>query len=506
MQRDIVQSAAASAVFVANVFFQWTTAGYFTGDVAQMPLLHLWSLSVEEQFYLAWPALLIALLRFRVRLLPVLATLVLASFLLTTWLMRGHPSAAFYQMPARFWELAAGGMVSAMPARRLPTWTAWAGVALVVAACLVPMAQFPGWGALPAVAGSVLLIAALHGGAGNSLLASGPFVGIGLISYSLYLWHWPLLALDRILRVGVAPLDVRLALVGSAFLLAFISYRYIETPLRRSWSSPRKTLAIGLAVMALLFGTTLTWLHETPALSVANVVFTPQCHPYVEGQMPQMQRPTCLGKESKVVIWGDSFAHSWTQMALTIAEKQHMPATTFALDGCPPLLGADLALRSPNEASDCRNWNDRAVAYMRTHGADTVIITGYWQKFVASSSGAEIGHALARSVQEISPYVRKIVVIAPTPILPDEPVKCAALGSDCAVSRQAFMVEAAPVWAAIRQLEYDKKVVVVDPANWLCGPVFCPGIRNGIALYDDRAHVSRNAVAAYSKLMVKDWK
>lgn len=242
-------SAGAALVFGANVFFQFTSGGYFDGRAEEMPLLHLWSLSVEEQFYFLWPALLILVLRYKPRqLLPILVGLGLASFACAEVLMRVDPSAAFYQMPARFWELAAGGIIAVLPVRALPRYTIHAGILLTLAACVWPLGHFPGIGALPAVAGAATVIAAVHGGATNGFLRSRAMVGVGLISYSLYLWHWPLLAFYRATSIGEGNTQTRLMLCGAAVLLAIASYRYIEQPFRRLRTPKGRTIAAGAAV------------------------------------------------------------------------------------------------------------------------------------------------------------------------------------------------------------------------------------------------------------------
>jgi peptidoglycan/LPS O-acetylase OafA/YrhL len=487
-RQGVIESAAAASLFGANVYFHLATSGYFTGDAGQLPLLHLWSLSVEEQFYLLWPALLMLGAGRRT-----FAMIAVASFALCEWLLIGHLSAAFYEMPARAWEMATGALIAASRPRALPRWAPWAGLCAVLAACVVPLPHFPGAGALPAVAGAALVLWAIHGGATSALLASRPFVGLGLISYSLYLWHWPLLAIDRLLRVGPSPWGTRAGIVALSGLLAFASYRYIETPLRKPWATSRRTVAAGFTVMAALACGAWAWRVPEPVKAPVVVI---RCIPFAENGS-RVQRPSCFGKERKVVLWGDSYAHAWTPLAEAVGERLHVPVTTWALDGCPPIVGVKRGLRSEGEAEACRAWNARALTYLQTNGADTLVLAARWQKFLPAGD-------LAATLKAVAPHVRRILIVGPTPTLTDEPTKCQALGSDCAVQRADFDANAAAAWATLRPLEA-ANVRIVDPAGWLCGPETCPGIRDGQALYSDTIHVSNAAAKTYGAQVAGVW-
>lgn len=217
------ESALAASVFGANFYFQNAP------DEGLRPLAHLWSLSVEEQFYMAWPLLLLASMRGG-RAVWCVALLTFAGLLLAQDFVNVDRRAAFYQMPARFWELSAGALIVFLP--RLRAWPR-VGLALVAVALTWRLRDFPGLGAMPAVLGSALLLHAVHTGAplgmvGN-LLRSRPMAWTGLISYSLYLWHWPLLAYDNL---APSHWPVRLGLVALAFVMAWASYRFVETRFR----------------------------------------------------------------------------------------------------------------------------------------------------------------------------------------------------------------------------------------------------------------------------------
>ena len=253
--KQVFQSAAASLVFGANFFFQLTTGDYFDSPASQMPLLHLWSLGVEEQFYLLWPLVLTWIMRTR-RPRQVVLVIAVASLVLAQLLIAWRQEWAFFQMPPRLWELAAGGLLAMGPRRVMQAWVPTLGLIVSIAACLYPLPQFPGIGALPAVVGAAMVCAAAHGG-GNlgpvgCILRSRPVVDIGLISYSLYLWHWPLLAFYRATSVGETSLHARLLLCAAAFPLAIASYRYIEQPFRRMRFDKACTVAFGATASIML--------------------------------------------------------------------------------------------------------------------------------------------------------------------------------------------------------------------------------------------------------------
>jgi peptidoglycan/LPS O-acetylase OafA/YrhL len=507
-------SALATAMFAANLFFQHTTGGYFDGPSDALPLLHMWSLGVEEQFYLVWPALMILALRWRPQQLRRdLACLALVSFLLAEHLIGSDPNRAFYSMPGRFWELAVGGLIATLPARRLPAWIGWAGLALLAAACLWPMSHFPGYGALPAVAAAGLVVAAVHGGATNRLLASPPLVGLGLISYSLYLWHWPLLAYYRATSIGQGSPAVRAELCAAAVLLAIVSYRYIEQPWRRAPLRRPLLLAgtavalLSLSACAVVYVSNLAAPAPAPVFResrLANFAESDRapnyagCHRY-QGDSPGPECRTGHGP-LKVAIWGDSFALTWEPLAWRLAAGSG--AIAYSMDGCPPLLGFDF-VDNPNPACVARN----SALPAALAGTDVVIITAYWQRYAPSRAPAtrnrqlnEIRTGLARTLAAITPSARQVLLIAPTPVMLDSVPHCLRLGAECGITRAQHE---AGVRALRQVLESEVRrfpnARLVDPSAFLCSDSSCPAVRDGVALYLDEAHATFTTARAFAE-------
>jgi peptidoglycan/LPS O-acetylase OafA/YrhL len=227
---------AGGAGFVANLVF-WREAGYFDTAAELKPLLHLWSLGVEEQYYLVWPLLLFLFRKEPRRMLAMMALLAVLSFGANLWLTAWRPSAAFYLPVTRFWELLAGGLLACFAARRLPYANLQAGLgALLLAAGLFLLSaerSFPGWWALLPVAGTALLVSAGPAAWINRrLLANRAAVYLGLISYPLYLWHWPLLSYARIVQGGEPPASHRAWLLAASVVLSVLTYELVEKKIR----------------------------------------------------------------------------------------------------------------------------------------------------------------------------------------------------------------------------------------------------------------------------------
>jgi peptidoglycan/LPS O-acetylase OafA/YrhL len=281
--RQLGKHIAGGAGFVAN-YVLWGESGYFDNAAATKPLLHLWSLGVEEQFYIVWPALLWLACRRGLNLLSLTVVLGLASFLLNLALVHLDPVRDFYAPQTRFWQLLAGSALAALTLRQqavLGRWRgpldAWLGrviyarapapdgsvlrdtqallgAALIVAGlvCLSQKDAFPGWWAVLPTLGAVLVIAAGSQAWFNRVaLANRLLVWVGLISFPLYLWHWPLLVLLRIAERAPPTVPQRVAAVAAAVVLAWLSYRWVERPIRSGRRHRGKTLLLLVSMAAL---------------------------------------------------------------------------------------------------------------------------------------------------------------------------------------------------------------------------------------------------------------
>lgn len=267
-----------ATIALANLFFSRTTGGYFDSVSDEMPLLHTWSLSVEEQFYFVWPLLLVLLFKVRSKRLDSLALKVLfgvsvISLALSQWFIHtGKAQYSFYYMPLRSWELAAGGMIAFLlpmlhhraPGKKVIEAGSWIGLLLVVLPMSLYSAQtpFPGFTAIPPVLGASLLIilgSFSYKSLVSRFLSFKPFAFIGLLSYGMYLWHWPLLAIAKIDQLGEIPtLPVRWGSLVLSTALAYVSLRLVERPFQQAKlvknAAPWKILMCGIASMVAICG------------------------------------------------------------------------------------------------------------------------------------------------------------------------------------------------------------------------------------------------------------
>ncbi|NBV22704.1 MAG: acyltransferase [Proteobacteria bacterium] len=330
------RSLVAQALLLSNAFF-YRQAGYFAAGSDAKPLLHTWSLAVEEQFYLVYPLLLVALVWWkRSSGLKAVGVLAAGSFGLSVVGTYTHAWATFFLLPTRAWELMAGGLLAmANQQNLLGCWRkealGWIGTALIIGPVLLysETTRFPGLAAVPPCLGAILLISSSERGfsMAGRLLASRPLVLIGLISSSLYLWHWPLLVFSRYSLAGDLSLTTRISLLVASIGLALLSWKFVETPFRRRLVIRQRS---GVFVFA---GVSLGLLVVGGWLIVHNSGFPARIAPVIlryvdygthraflndisldqalDGRFAQFGEPDSA-KPVHVIIWGDSQAMAAT--------------------------------------------------------------------------------------------------------------------------------------------------------------------------------------------------
>jgi peptidoglycan/LPS O-acetylase OafA/YrhL len=418
---SFAHSLLASLASVSNMFF-WSQAGYFDPPSAFKPLLHTWSLAVEEQFYIIFPLFLIALRMWRwVSLKAAIWSVTILSFALACLLVSRAPSAAFFFAPLRAWELLVGTIMSQhyFPKIRGAGWRNLAslvGLFLVVAPAFLYTARtpVPGFSALPVCLGAALLIGAGETGSSvvGRLLSWRPVVFIGLISYSLYLCHWPIIVFrNRAFILSehdiLRPRD-KIEILVVSMIAATISWRFVEIPFRKGMLRPgRRRLflvngltAISISVVALIMILT----HGLPSRfsneAVAVAAFT-DYHPEREWRegvcfltpdysFSDFQPRTCLSQDTarlNLLLFGDSLAaHLYPGIVMTFPKLNILQAT--AAD-CRPLLHEPV-MQPPYDTNCYKMSSFIFGSYLMHHQVDAVLLAGNWHEALLPELGRTI--------------------------------------------------------------------------------------------------------------------
>lgn len=383
------------ASFLSNIAL-WSESGYFDSAASLKPLLHLWSLGVEEQFYILWPALLWMVFRIGAPVEKLLVALFLLSFAINIALSTTSTSTAFYLPVSRFWELLAGAGLACRLKISIPpnvrSWMSLAGLAALVTSVALFTAgiNFPGWPALLPVAGSMALIFAGPAAIVNRIVLSNrAVVFVGLISYPLYIWHWPLISYALIVRMekALTPL-MAIALVALSFLLAWATYRFIECPVRFGEHRHRRTVIVAACTAALgAFGLAV-WINNgfperfppyPGGLDIRKISAAKFDHIYQPTKgMEVTDQDTILishlGRgDRKVALAGDSMLQHYGPRVQQLADEGRLAANTYfvTLPSCAPVPGLI-------DSSRCYILPDLLAELVRREKVQTVVLGASW--------------------------------------------------------------------------------------------------------------------------------
>jgi peptidoglycan/LPS O-acetylase OafA/YrhL len=528
--REAISDSVWAGLFGANVHYAQQGSDYFAQGQPPSPLLHFWTLSVEEQFYLVWPALL-ALLVFRRRLLlAVVAAIGTASLAWSIFDTASSPVTAYFSTFARAWELALGAAL-AIWAPRLRPATAWLGLAAIACAAVLlsPGTAFPGYAALLPAVGAALVIAGRARG-----LSCPPLRYVGDRSFAFYLWHWPVLIIAAQYAGHELSLGVKLLLLCGAFLLSVVSYGLVENPIRRM-KAPRGALllpasaAIAVSLVALVglrslgetaaridaaaaavqphaLGAQIPTGVKSLAAVVAAVRAAERGAPIPSPLAPPIDRlrndfysfpddckaKLCrlgdTGSPKSIVVFGDSHAQMWMPAILELAFRDHWLVLPFVKLSCVP--------RTWASAGDCGSWYRRAKRQAAQLRPDVTLIIGSW-------SGTKEPRLAIKPVAQLSAAMRRS---SATVIVVGDPVSQRRDPTDCLLARGATMRDCtsrqqanqARVDAAIRANARRATIGFIDPRGWLCARArtwghgyLCPLVVAHTITYLDRGHISR---------------
>lgn len=534
-----LRGALGTLFFTSNVvFWRDMAAGYFAAtDTALNPLLHTWSLAVEEQFYVFFPVLLLLCFRFaRRHIMAVLLVCAVVSLAGAALLVYSKSVAVFFLSPFRTWELLAGSLLAlhAVPplrSRMLRELVAGAGLLAIVAACFVydSKTTFPGLAALAPVLGAAALI---HAGASGPSFASRllqlhPMVWVGLISYSLYLWHWPLIVFTRY-ATGFEPITPHIpALFVVSLVLGYLSYRFIEQPFRRSAVFSRRTVfgssAACAAMLSLVAGTGL-WVggfesRFSPAVVALDKARAPKI-PFVQCDGKPAGSWCVLGKTDvapRTLLWGDSHLLAWAPALDQIFRERGESAVFAAMSTCPPMQGIHRNIANQN----CPQHNVHVLDYLLANpGITTVVMAANWAGYFRADGPVILGRegaalmgvaaaqkGLSDSLAWLSNGGRRVVVIGPVPVY-DKSVPL-ALAVGLATQRDLLtstdveqMNKNSSFFQVVSAAGVPPNLTVLNPIEWLCADK-CATTKNGEPLYRDSNHLSVIGAQAFREALAQ---
>lgn len=536
--RHFGQDAVAALMYFSNLLFAYKSTDYFADDISESPYLHTWSLGVEEQFYVVWP-LLIVLALFATKKANLIArhvfsvvfsVVIVVSFVISVMGTEFRQSLAFYLLPARVWEFAAGGLVAILPTAvllrgsRFSHGLTLAGIALLMASFLLVDADdaFPGFLAVVPVLGTLMIIAAGSGAQDNKnvvsrVLDSRIMQWVGTRSYSWYLCHWPAIVLSAVffqsesvwLRVTAAFLSLG---------LAALIYRFVENCLRNSdrliASNKLSFLAAGstLAVLSVVAGITMT--------AGSSIVSKPPYAKFAEARA-EVPDQSCdrtavsaggytlcqmgdLDSQKTIMLVGDSHAGHWKAAISTAAAQNGVRLLVRWMSSCPAI-GLNVATSRSNDTKGCQEFDAETLAIVKNERPDAVILaqsTDYLG-LIVSNEGMRITEQeqlslwrteFTEKIVELRATGTQIGYIADDPGTTFDSLLCEtrfwASKKDCTMMRDDALSE------PLRRI--DTEVVAgagvratYSPADQICGPVTCRTVdSDGVPIYRDKTHLS----------------
>lgn len=542
---------AAGAGFVSN-FALWSEAGYFDTSASTKPLLHLWSLGIEEQFYIFWPLLLYLAWTIRLSFLSVTLLILAASFAINLTTVGEDRVAAFYSPLSRFWELLLGSTLAYLASRRAMVPASLRNTLSIIGAAFLVLTlfavdsktAFPGWWALLPTMGCLLIISCGPGAWINRVVLSRRvLVWFGLISYPLYLWHWPLLSFKHIVKHGVPSVLSRISLIALSILLAWLTYRYLETNVRFRRHGTVTLALILICAVSFGFGA-LTW-HETITprhndnrlrtilSALDDWDYPPKAFSVLEYQDQQFL--VRRAASPTVLFLGDSTMEQYgPRIDQVISEHplQSKSAIFATAGGCPPIphIGA------PTHRH-CQPRLEAAVALALGNEIDTVVIGACWwcyfvqwikpdddshdeyffdhagrEELLKGGNGVELAlDSFSHLIQLLTSHKKRIVLVLNTPagdaLHPKNLFSGSRFGQiryeeAAGIARSDFERDYGPIKDRLTAMASHSGATVIDPLDFLCSEGVCSALMpDGTPIYRDDTHLRASYVRNHVRFL-----
>lgn len=545
--KEYGESLTAMSLFGSNVYF-FIKSGYFDQGAELRPLLHTWSLAVEEQYYVIFPMLMIMLFRVRKSIISaVCASLWAASLIANLWEIHVDPTADFYLPWFRAWELFTGSLLAFRIVPSSENKMACESVSVLGLAMIVfpiflytPRTLFPGVAAIPPDIGTALLVYASERVETviSRVLSSAPCVFIGLISYSFYLWHWPIFVFTRYAQGSDLTQFEGATLAAVAMFMGYLSWRFIE-PLRKTSTGGRKPVFVAATfclIVGVGFGVSgrignglpMRLPAEIAKIGMVGLDINPNRNS-CDNRAPKRldADEVChLGARGAPVTFaviGDSFGDAFVPGVAAMAQERGQAGLVITKGGCVPLF------ETSQDAGSCQAFMDATVRLLKRHPeVNTVILVGRWttvsegtrfgadkvmDMFISDDETSNMGYeenrrvlerGLKRTLKELSD--RRVFITA---FIPEQAVNVPrtmalrryfGLNSDVSVARstfdqrQKFMVE------LLSKLRAQYQFSVIDVGSKLCDATRCRSAENGVPIYVDDNHLSHHEAVALREL------
>lgn len=453
--QDLGASITAATLFISNIYFWHDTGGYFAAPSIQKPLLHTWSLAVEEQFYILFPLLIIWIKRsFNKKYTPILLGITFISFVISIYGVYTHQPATFYLVPTRAWELLAGSILALNvlpPLKSDYQRNIFSLLGLVLIFISVKLytetTLFPAYNAVAPVLGATLIIYSGINGISSvsKIISLRPLVYTGLISYSLYLWHWPLLVFFKYIIFRDFTIYDAILIIFITFAVSSFSLIFMEMPFRKNKTKPKDRhrffilTAIVVSVTSVFGGVIyfeegMPYLYPEASRSIKRLEDEVKCDWGIKydtlKKNGNVQHPIIgpLNKKPSFVLWGDSHAMALIPALTNNANQYGVSGFITTASGTPPLIGVDPNTKGPE-------FTAHVLSFIKLHPEiKTIIIAAYWSMYASNRQthlldstntyiGSRAESSLALTVKTLLNMGKNVVLVSDVPQIKNSPEK-----------------------------------------------------------------------------------